>query len=198
MFFTRGQVASAIESLLRQDCCRVQSTMPADLTPTPGYLAINNDRLGIAPELAERASWRAAEAYRFNVEPGFVLLAVAPPDRPGGWPMLLMAHDARDGSGTQLLGAWWPGPDASRDPVTAFSQFVGKFGTRLSDGGTESIFFIHSPGLVPPQPAGRAKDIELHCLRQTRQFAGMIGWAWCFGIDTRKYRTFLRAFEGTG
>lgn len=96
----------------------MQQTMPADLAPTPGYLAMNKDRLGIPPELAERASWRAAEAYRFNVEPGFVLLGVAPPEQPGRWPMPLIAHDVRDGSGTWLLGAWWlgPGPSGNTGP----------------------------------------------------------------------------------
>jgi hypothetical protein len=172
--------------------------MPADLAPTSSYLAVNSDRPGIAPERAERASWRVSEAHRFNVEPGFVLLGLAPPEQPGGWPMLLMAHDARDGSGTHLLGAWWPARDAAGNPVTAFSRFVGRFGQHLSNGRTESLFFLRSPGPVPPQPAGRAADVEIHALRQTRQFAGMIGWAWCFGIDTRKYRTYLRAFDGTG
>jgi hypothetical protein len=198
VFFTRGQVATAIESLLSQDCCRVQRTMPADLRPAPGYLAMNSDQLGIAPEKAEQASWRATEAHRFNVEPGFVLLATVPPppERPGGWSLLLMAHDARDGSGTQLLGAWWLGPDAPANPVTAFSRFVGRFGTYLSDGRREGLFYLRSPGPVPPQPTGKADDIELHALQQIRQFVGEIGWAWCFGIDTRKHRTYLRALAG--
>jgi hypothetical protein len=197
VLFTRRQVATRIESLLMQDCCRVQKTMPADLAPTRGYLAMNRDRLGIAPELAERASWRATQAFRFNVEPGFVLLGTAPPEQPGGWPMLLVAHDARDGAGTRLLGAWWLGPDAPRNPVTAFSRFVCKFGRNLSTGRLESLFYLHSPGEIPPQPVGVADNIELHALRQIRQFTGMIGWAWCFGIDTRKYRTYLRALNGT-
>ena len=80
--------------------------MPADLIPTPGYRVMNADRFGIPHEKAERASWRATEAYRFNVEPGFVLLATVPPppETPGGWSMLMMAHDARDGTGTYLRG----------------------------------------------------------------------------------------------
>lgn len=198
VLFTRSQVAKAIESLLSQDCCRVQRTMPADLSPAPGYLVMNSDPLGIAPEKAEQASWRAPEAYRFNVEPGFVLLATvpAPPERPGGWSMLLMAHDARDGAGTQLLGAWWLGPDAPANPVAAFSQFVARFGTYLAHGPRQGLFYLRSPGTVPPQPAGAANGIELHALPQTRQFAGAIGWAWCFGIDTRKHRTYLRALVG--
>jgi hypothetical protein len=126
VIFNRGGTAKAIESLLAKDCCRVQRTMPADLPPTPGYRAMNSDPLGIAPEKAEQASWRAAEAHRFNVEPGFVLLTT-----------------------------------------------------------------------VPPQPTGRPAGIELHALPQTRQFAGRIGWAWCFGIDTDKHRTYLRAVSGT-
>lgn len=193
MFFTRRQFAVRLESLLNQDCCRVQSTLPADLRPTRGYLAMNSDRLGIAPDVAERASWRATEGYRFNVEPGFVLLGVAPPEKPGGWSMLLLVHDARDGAGTQLLGAWRLGPKGPRSAVTVFSQFVGRFGTFLADGKTESLFYLHSPGAIPPQPVGRPDDIELHALRQTRQFAGPIGWAWCFGIDARKYRAYLQA-----
>jgi hypothetical protein len=197
MFFTRSQVAARIEALLTQDCYRVQRTMPADLMADPGYLVMNSDPLGIVPELAERASWRANEAYRFNVEPGFVLLGTAPPEQPGGWSMLLIAHDARDGSGTRLRGAWWLGPGAPANPVTAFSRFAGRFGRLLSDGQRESLFYLRSPGSVPPQPTGRAEDIELHALRQTRQFAGMVGWAWCFGIDTRKHRAFLRALPQT-
>ena len=195
VFFTRGQVAQAIESLLSEDRSRVQRTMPADLSPSPGYLAMNSDQLGIAPEKAEQASWRATQAHRFNVEPGFVLLATvpAPPERPGGWSMLLMAHDACDGSGTRLLGAWWLGPGAPTNPVTAFSQFVARFGTDLRDGRSEGLFYLRSPGPAPPQPTGKADAIELHALQQTRQFAGEIGWAWCFGIDTRKHRTCLRA-----
>jgi hypothetical protein len=182
-----------------EDRFRVQRTMPADLSPSPGYTVMNSGELGIAPDKAERASWRATEAHRFNVEPGFVLLTTvpAPPDRPGGWSMLLMAHDARDGSGTQLLGAWWLGPGAPADPVTAFSRFVGRFGRHLSVGRREGLFYLRAPGPVPPQPVGRAEGIEFHALPQTRQFAGRIGWAWCFGIDTCKHRAWLRALAGT-
>jgi hypothetical protein len=174
--------------------------MPADLPPAPGYLAMNSDPMGIAPEKAEQASWRAAEAHRFNVEPGFVLLATVPPppDRPGGLSMLLMAHDATDGSGSQLTGAWWLGPNAPANPVAAFSRFVGRFGTFLTVGSRESLFYLYSPGPVPPQPAGKAASIELHALPQTRQFEGRIGWAWCFGIDTRKHRAYLRALAEMG
>jgi hypothetical protein len=199
VLFTRSQTARAIESLLAADRFRVQRTMPADLFPAPGYAAMNSDQMGIAPQKAEQASWRATQAHRFNVEPGFVLLATvpAPPERPSGWPMLLMAHDARDGSGTQLLGAWWLGPGAPADPVTAFSQFVGKFGRYLSDGRRESLFYLRAPGPVPPQPTGRPDGVELHALPQNRQFAGQTGWAWCFGIDTRKHRAYLRALTAT-
>jgi hypothetical protein len=197
VLFTRRQVAG-IESLLTQDFCRVQNTMPADLAPTRGYLMMNSDRLGIAPEVAERASWRATQAFRFNVEPGFVLLGAAPPAQPGGWPMLVLAHDARDGAGTRLLGAWWLGPDAPPNPVTAFSRFVGRFGRHLGDGRRESLFYLRAPGECPPQPVGVADNVELHALRQIRQFAGMIGWAWCFGIDTAKYRSYLRSLGAAG
>ena len=199
MIFNRGGTAKAIESLLAKDCCRVQRTMPADLPPTRGYRAMNSDPLGIAPEKAEQASWRAAEAHRFNVEPGFVLLTTVPPppDRPGGWSMLLMAHDARDGLGTRLLGAWWLGPDAPAHPVAAFGRFVARFGTYLGDGQREALFYLRWPDPVPPQPTGRPAGIELHALPQDRQFAGRIGWAWCFGIDTDKHRTYLRAVSGT-
>jgi hypothetical protein len=112
--------------------------------------------------------------------------------------MLLHAYDARDGAGTQLLAAWWLGPDAPRDSVTAFSKFVARFGTHLSDGRNESLFHLRSSGPAPPQPVRRAGDVELQALRQTRQFVGMVGWAWCFGIDMRKYRTYLRAIEEFG
>ena len=136
MFF-RGQTARAIESALTEGCCRVQRTMPADLPPTPGYLAMNSDPLGIPAEKAEQASWQVNEAHRFTVEPGFVLLATvpAPPDRPGGWSMLLLAHDARDGTGSLLLGAWWLGAQAPAKPAAAFGWFVGRFGVPLRDGG---------------------------------------------------------------
>lgn len=70
--------------MLTDDRSRVLRTMPADLHATPGYLAVNPHPHGIAPETAERAAWRAPEAHRFEVEPGFVLLAIAPPEHPGG------------------------------------------------------------------------------------------------------------------
>ena len=166
MFF-RDQTARAIESALTEGCCRVQRTMPADLPPTPGYLAMNSDPLGIPAEKAEQASWRVNEAHRFAVEPGFVLLAMvpAPPDRPGGWSMLLLAHDARDGTGSRLLGAWWLGAQAPAKPAAAFGWFVGRFGVPLRDGGREGLFYFHTPSPVPPQPAwqpgwrGAARDI---------------------------------------
>ena len=88
------------------------------------------------------------------------------------------------------------GSGGPADPVTAFSQFVGKFGTDLRVGRGEALFYLRSPGPIPPQPTGKADAIELHALRQTRQFSGEIGWAWCFGIDTRKHRTYLRALGG--
>jgi hypothetical protein len=200
VILTRDQAARAIESMLLEVRGGVHATMPADLPPAPGYLAMNSDPMGIAPQKAEQASWRAAHAHRFNVEPGFVLLATvpAPPDQPGGWSMLLMAHDARDGAGTRLTGAWWLGPGAPADPVAAFSRLVGRFGTFLSVGQREGLFYLYSPGPVPPQPAGKAARIELHALPQTRQFEGRTGWAWCFGIDTRKHRAFLHASAGTG
>jgi hypothetical protein len=147
MFF-RGQTARAIESALTEGCCRVQRTMPADLPPTAGYLAMNSDPLGIPAEKAEQASWRVNEAHRFTVEPGFVLLATvpAPPDRPGGWSM-----------------------------------------------PRKGLFYFHTPSPVPPQPAGSLDGVELHAISQTRQFVGPVGWAWCFGIDTKKHRAYLRA-----
>jgi hypothetical protein len=196
----RSRAAVAIEAALSEDCCRGHRTMPADLIPAPGYEAMNSDRLGIPTQKAERACWRASRAYRFNVEPGFVLLATVPPppDVPGGWSMLLMAHDARDGAGTYLRGAWWLGPGAWENPVRAFSQFVGKFGVRLATEQNDGIFYLDSPGEIPPQPVGvRLDDVELHALRQTRQFADPIGWAWCFGIDRRKHRGYLQAIEGS-
>jgi hypothetical protein len=184
-------VAAGIESLLLEDRFRVQRTMPAEMLATPGFLVMNNHPLGIAPEMAEMASWRAGEAHRFNVEPGFVLLGVAPPARHGERSMLLSAYDPQDGSGTQLLGAWWLGPDMPSDAVAAFSKFVAQYGAHMSDGRNESLFFLRSIGAVPPQPAHDEREVELHALRQTRQFVGMIGWAWCFGIDLRKYRHYL-------
>jgi hypothetical protein len=165
--------------------------MPAEMLATPGYLVMNNHPLGIAPEIAEMASWRADKAHRFNVEPGFVLLGVAPPTRPGGQPMLLSAYDPQDGSGTQLLGAWWLKPDTADDAVAAFSKFVAQFGAHMSDGRNESLFFLRSLGPTPPQPARGEREVELHALRQTRQFVGMVGWAWCYGIDIHKYRHHL-------
>ena len=173
--------------------------MPADLMPTPGYQVMNADRFGIPHEKAERASWRATEAYRFNVEPGFVLLATVPPapDTPGGWSMLMMAHDARDGTGTYLRGAWWLGPGATANPVRAFSQFVARFGARLTaDDGQNGIFYLRVSTAIPPQPTSQPDDVELHALPQSRQFEGMTGWAWCFGINRRKHREYLQAFEG--
>jgi hypothetical protein len=95
--------------MLTDNRSRVLRTMPADLHATSGYLAVNRHPHSIAPETAERAAWRAPEAHRFEVEPGFVLLAIAPPEHSGGWSMLINAHDARDGTGTRLLAAWWLG-----------------------------------------------------------------------------------------
>ncbi|WP_250280602.1 MULTISPECIES: hypothetical protein [unclassified Frankia] len=186
-------MAAEIESLLVEDRFRVQRTMPADLLATPGYLAMNNHRFGIASEVAERASWRAPEAHRFNVEPGFVLLGVAPPERSDGGhrPMLLSAYDAQNGAGTQLLAAWWLDPGAPREPVAAFSNFLSQFGVYMTSGRNESLFFLRALGAVPPQPVRGSHDVELHALHQVQQFAGTVGWAWCFGINTHKYRGHL-------
>jgi len=173
--------------------------MPADLYTTPGYRVMNADRLGIAAERAERAGWRAREAYRFNLEAGFVLLATVPPppERAGGWSMLLMAHDAQDGSGTQLRGAWWLGPDFPSHAIKAFSRLVARFGHPLATPNGDSLFCLGSPGEVPPQPTGRADYVELHALRQTGNLGQALGWAWCFGIDVRRHRDYLQAMEGT-
>jgi hypothetical protein len=160
---------------------------------------MNDDRLGIPALKAERASWRATKAARFNVDPGFVLLATVPPPShmPDGWSMLLMAHDARDGAGTYLRGAWWLGRGRWESPVRAFSQFVGRFGVKLATERTDGVFYLSSPDEIPPQPVGvRLDDVELHALRQTRQFEGETGWAWCFGINRRKHRDYLQAIEG--
>ncbi|HWG02064.1 MAG TPA: hypothetical protein VG164_09510 [Trebonia sp.] len=169
---------------------------------------MNADRFGIPAQKAERASWRATKAYRFNVGAGFVLLATVPPpaERPGGWTMLLMAHDSRDGAGTYLRGAWWLGPGTWENPMRAFSQFVGRFGVKLATEQTEGIFYLNSPGQMPPQPVGiRPDDVELHALPQpgqpgqawqTGQPGGAAGWAWCFGIDRRKHREYLKAVGG--
>jgi hypothetical protein len=138
------------------------------------------------------------EAYRYNLPAGFVLLATVPPppDRAGSWSMLVMAYDPRDGTGTQLHGAWWLGPEFPAHPVTAFSKFVARFGSPLSSPVGRSIFFLSSAGQIPPQPAGRVDDIDLHAVRQPGQQPGTTaGWEWCFGIDVRKHRAYLQAIE---
>ena len=197
VIFMRGTLSAGIEALLARHGCQLQRTLPADLTPTLGYQVMNADRLGIPAEKAECASWRVNDAHQFNLPHGFVLLATVPPppERPGGWSMLLMAYDARDGNGTRLLGAWWLGPDFPAEPLKAFSQFVGRFGCRMRIPGTESVFFLGAPGEIPPQPAGRVKDVELHAIRQQREPAEPPSWAWCFGIDVPKHRAYLEAME---
>jgi hypothetical protein len=194
-----GLMASRIESLLRQCCCRPRATMPADLYTTPGYRVMNADRLGVPAGKAERAGWRASEAYRFNLETGFVLLATVPPppERAGGWSMLLMAHDRQDGGGTLLEGAWWLGPEFPAHAIKAFSRFVARFGRPLTTPKGDGLFYMGSPGEIPPQPTGRADNVELHALRQTGNSGEMTGWAWCFGIDVRRHRDYLQAMEGT-
>lgn len=184
--------------MLTEHRSRVLRTMPADLHATPGYLAVNRHQHGIAPDNAERAAWRAREAHRFDVESGFVLLAIAPPERPGGWSMLINAHDARDGTGTRLLAAWWLGPYEPRDPVAVFSKFVARFGVHLRDGRREALFYLHTCGTTPPQPVTRPDGVELYALPQTGVFGEPLGWAWCFGINSRRYRTFLESVEGVG
>jgi hypothetical protein len=196
--FTRGQVAAGIETILTADRSRVLRTMPADLDATAGYVAVNRHPCGITPETAERAAWRAHEAHRFDVEPGFVLLAIAPPERPGGWSMLINAHDARDGAGTRLLAAWWLGPYEPRDPVAVFGKLVARFGVHLRDGRREALFHLHTTGATPPQPVTRPQDVDLYALPRTGTFREPLGWAWCFGIDSRRYRTFLDSFETLG
>ena len=192
-----GLLASRIESVIGQGCCRARATMPADLFTTPSYRVMNADRLGIPAEKAERAGWRATEAYRFNLEDGFVLLATVPPppERAGGWSMLLMAHDPQDGSGTQLQGAWWLGPEFSGHAIKAFSRFVARFGSPLATARGDSVFCLGFPGEIPPQPAGRADHVELHALRQAGPSGQALGWAWCFGIDVRRHRGYLQAME---
>jgi hypothetical protein len=172
--------------------------MPADLVATADYRVMNRDRLGITPEKAERAAWRATEAFRFNLENGFVLLATVPPppERAGGWSMLLMAYDPQDGTGTQLRGAWWLGPEFKAPAVKAFSQLVARFGSSLNTPAGDTVFALTSPGDIPPQPAGRAEHLDLHAIRQvSRVDERMLGWAWCFAIDVRKHRDYLQAME---
>lgn len=171
--------------------------MPAELSATPGYRVMNAGPLGITPDKAERAAWRATEAYRFNLPAGFVLLATVPPppERAGGWSMLVMAYDPQDGSGTQLRGAWWLGPEFPAHPVKAFSRFVARFGCSLAAARGESVFYLACPGQIPPQPAGRADHVELHAVRQATEHEGTLGWAWCFGIDVRKHRDYLQAMQ---
>ena len=192
-----GLLASRIELVIGQGCCGARGTMPADLSATPGYWVMNADRLGIPAEKAERAGWRATEAYRFNLEAGFVLLATVPPppDRAGGWSMLVMAYDPQDGTGTQLHGAWWLGPEFPSHAVKAFSQFVARFGSPLATAGGRSVFCLGCAGEIPPQPTGRAEDIDLHALRQASHSGLTAGWAWCFGIDVHKHRAYLQAME---
>jgi hypothetical protein len=195
----RSRAAVAIEAALSEDDRREYLPMPADLVPILGYGAMNADRLGIPSLKAERASRRATKASRFTVDPGFVLLATVPPpeDMPDGWSMLLMAHDARDGEGTYLRGAWWLGPGKWESPVRAFSQFVGRFGVKLATEHNEGVFYLNSPDEAPPQPVGiRPDDVELHALSQTGPSADTKSWAWCFGINRRKHREYLQAIEG--
>jgi hypothetical protein len=195
--FLSGLLAGRIEQVIGQGCCKVRGTMPADLAATPSYLVMNTDQLGIPAEKAEQAAWRATEAYRFNLAAGFVLLATVPPppERPGGWSMLIMAFDPQDGTGTQLHGAWWLGPDFPAHPVKAFSQLVARFGSPLSTPAGSSVFYLASVGEIPPQPPGLADQVDLHALRQADQSGATAGWMWCFGINVSKHRAYLQAME---
>jgi hypothetical protein len=191
-----GLLAGRTELVIRQGCCKVRGTMPA----APGYRVMNVDRLGIAAEKAERAAWRATEAYRFNLAAGFVLLATVPPppERACGWSMLVMAYDPQDGTGTQLRGAWWLGPEFPAHPVKAFSQFVARFGSPLATPAGSSVFCLGCAGEIPPQPSRQAGQIDLHALRQASQSGVTAGWAWCFGISVSKHRAYLQAMEAAG
>jgi hypothetical protein len=197
MAFLSGLLASRIESVIGQGCCRARSTMPADLTATADYRVMNVDPLGIPAVKAERAGWRAAEAFRFNLATGFVLLATVPPppERAGGWSMLLMAYDPQDGTGTQLRGAWWLGPDFPANAIKAFSRLVARYGCPLTTPAGESFFWLGSAGEIPPQPAVLAEHVDLHALRQVTQFGDPAGWAWCFGINVPKHRAYLKAMQ---
>jgi hypothetical protein len=201
----RSRAAVAIEAALSEDCASELRTMPGDLVPILGYGAMNADRFGVPARKAERASARATKAYRFDVDPGFVLLATVPPlpRSPDDWTMLLMAHDAGDGEGTYLRAAWWLGPGSWDNPMRAFSQFVGRFAVKMATAQTEGIFYLNSPDEVPPQPVGvRLDNVELHALPQSPKAAAPktgspkptapAGWAWCFGIDRRKHRDYLQ------
>jgi hypothetical protein len=199
----RSRAAVAIEAALSADCTRELRAMPAGLVPILGYGAMNADRFGVPARKAERASARATKAYRFDVGPGFVLLATVPPPprSPDDWTMLLMAHDAGDGEGTYLRAAWWLGPGTWDNPMRAFSQFVGRFAVKMATAQTEGIFYLNSPDEIPPQPVGvRLDNVELHALPQNPKPAGLTpdapaGWAWCFGIDRRKHRDYLQTQE---
>jgi hypothetical protein len=193
MSLMSGLLASKIELTIGRGCCPARSTMPADLFATPSYRVMNADRLGIAADKAERASWRASEAYRYNLPAGFMVLATVPPppERAGGWSMLVMGYDPRDGTGTQLRGAWWLGPEFPAQPIAAFSKFVARFGRALYSPVDKGIFFLGSAGDIPPQPTGPPEYIDLHAVRQPA------GWAWCFGIDVPKHRGYLQAMEAS-
>ena len=195
-----GLVASRIELVIGQGCCRARGTMPADLYTTRNYRTMNADRLGIPPQKAEQAGWRATEAYRYNLPSGFVLLATVPPppERTGGWSMLLMAYDPQDGTGTELRGAWWVGPEFPAHAIKAFSRFVARFGSPLTTRKGEMIFCTGARGEIPPQPGSRAKDVDLHALRQADESGQTLGWAWCFGINVAKHRAYLQAMEAQG
>jgi hypothetical protein len=171
--------------------------MPADLYTTTSYRMMNADRLGIPPQKAEQAGWRATEAYRYNLPSGFVLLATVPPppERAGGWSMLLMAHDPQDGTGTELRGAWWLGPEYPAHAVKAFSHFVARFGNRVKTSRGQTVFCARARGAIPPQPTGRAENVDLHALRQADESGETAGWAWCFGINVGKHRAYLQDME---
>jgi hypothetical protein len=198
--FLSGLLAGGIELAIGQGCCRVRGTMPADLAVTPSYRVMNADRLGIPAEKAERAAWRATEVYRVQLAAGFVLLATVPPppERAGGWSMLVMAYDPQDGTGTELRGAWWLGPEFPAHPVKAFSRFVARFGSPLATPAGRSVFCLACAGEIPPQPTGRADQIDLHALRQASQSGETAGWAWCFGINVSEHRAYLQAMEAAG
>jgi hypothetical protein len=194
--FLSGVMAGEIEWAIRRGCGQVRATMPADLFISESYRAVNSDRLGIPAGKAERAGWRASEACRLALPSGAVLLATVPPppERAGGWSMLLMAYEPPD-SGTLLRGAWWIGPEYPVNAVKAFSLFVARFGIRLRTRRGENLFSIVNAGPVPPQPAKRAEHCELHALPQARPDGKTIGWAWCFGIDRTRHRDYLTAME---
>ena len=158
----------------------------ADLPPTPGYRAMNSDPLGIRPRRPSGRPGRSTRRTGLPSSRASCCWRRSPlADRPGGWSMLLLAHDARDGTGSRLLGAWWLGSAGAGEAAAAFGWFVGRFGVPLRDGGREGLFYFHTPSPVPPQPPGTLDGGELHAISQTRQFVGPVGWAGA-SASTRK------------